>query len=352
MSDFFQRFTTRQTYTKQAQQLAIQSIDMHTGGEPLRVILSGYPQIKASSLLDYREVLQADYDHLRTALMFEPRGHADMYGCLILPPFNPKADCSAIFMHNEGYSNMCGHAVIAIMTLAMQMQWVEITDNRASMTIEAPCGLISASGVIENGKINASFECVPSFVTTLNQSIQIPGTAQTIEYDIAFGGAFYAYVDAAKLSMPLTPDNTQQIIQMGRAIKQAVKQSPQFLNHPFETRLNELYGTIFIAPVESSQIHSRNVCIFADGELDRSPTGSGVSGRVAILAAKGELQVNQPIVIESLIGSSFTVEIIKIQGYGDYQAVIPKVTGNAYVCGKNEWIIDAKDPFAQGFLLR
>ncbi|MFT4927625.1 MAG: proline racemase [Phenylobacterium sp.] len=361
-ASFYQRFDGEHAIPEGCQ--TINSIDMHTGGEPLRVITSGYPDIQASSLLDYRRQLKQHHDSFRTSLMFEPRGHADMYGCLILPPFAENADCSVIFMHNEGYSTMCGHAVIAIMTLAMQMLWVDIVvadDGEikwATMTIEAPCGLIRARGEqAANGKITTSFECVPSFVAALDQQVTIlnpiTGQNQTIHYDLAYGGAFYAYVDTRQMDLALTPDNHQQLIALDRAIKQAVIDTTDKLLHPFEPDLNFLYGTIFIGEALSADADSRNVCIFADGEVDRSPTGSGVSGRMAIHYAKGEIGINQPMVIESIIGSKFTAQVARAKPYGHHQkAVIPKVCGDAFICAMNTFIIQPQDRLKHGFLLR
>lgn len=371
---FIERFSAKQDYAIAPNALVIDTIDMHTGGEPLRVITGGYPQIQANSLLDYRRRLKDEFDHLRTAIMFEPRGHADMYGVLVLAPFNPKADCSVIFMHNEGYSTMCGHAVIAIMTLAMQMDWVDVTDDKATMTIEAPCGLIEAQGHIENGQIQASFECVPSFVGALNQQVYIASLKQSITYDLAYGGAFYAYVDITKIGVAkmdvavhdisLTPDNHSYLAKLGDEIKQAViaqsqsEEHPLKIEHPFEADLSFLYGTIFYGPAIDGEQHadSRNVCIFADKEVDRSPTGSGVSGRMALHYAKGELALGESMKIQSIIGSTFAGQAQRCIDYGPtnkvIKAVIPKVSGDAKVCGINRLILDPSDKLSNGFLLK
>ena len=251
---------------------------------------------------------------------------------------------------------MCGHAVIAIMTLAMQMHWVDIIDNTSSMTIEAPCGLIRARGVSEDGKITASFECVPSFVAQLNQTVTIDSLNQTINYDLAYGGAFYAYVDAKQLDLKLTPDNNQQLIALGREIKHAVIASNNHIEHPFEPELSNLYGTIFIGESLLAETgikaDSRNVCVFADGEVDRSPTGSGVSGRVAIHYAKNEIGIAEPMQIESIIGSQFSAQVVRTEQYAQYTAVIPQVSGDAFICGFNEFVIQPDDRLKRGFLSR
>lgn len=324
---------------------------MHTGGEPLRIIMEGYPAIKASSLLEYRRILKEKYDHLRTAIMHEPRGHADMYGCLLLPPFNPEADFSVIFMHNEGYSTMCGHAIIALTTLAVKMDWVEIKNGEAHLSIEAPCGLIQAKAIIINNQIYASFHCVPSFVIGLDHSVHVSSLGGVV-YDLAYGGAFYAYVNSDQLGLELIPSNYKRIIETGMAIKHAVMKSNHFITHPFESDLSFLYGTIFIGGPVSPGIDSRNVCVFADGEVDRSPTGSGVSGRMAIHHKRGELALHQKMTIESITGAVFVGSVESTLEYGDCEAVIPCVEGTAYITGQNEFIIDPEDPFTNGFLLR
>jgi proline racemase len=331
--------------------LKIKTIDMHTGGEPLRIVIEGYPDIKAVSLLEYRRILKEKYDHLRTAIMHEPRGHADMYGCILLPPFNPDADFSVIFMHNEGYSTMCGHAIIALTTLAVKMKWVEIINGEAHLTIEAPCGLIKAKAVVIKDQIYASFHCVPSFVIGLDYSVDVP-TLGKVGYDLAYGGAFYAYVKSDRLGLQLTPHNYKRIIETGMAIKQAVIKSNHSITHPFEPDLSFLYGTIFIGGPVSQGIDSRNVCVFADGEVDRSPTGSGVSGRMAIHYKRRELALHQKMTIESITGAVFVGSVVCTLEYGDHEAVIPCVEGTAYVTGQHEFIIDPEDPFANGFFLR
>ncbi len=350
---FYKQFQSTKNYPVKKDSLRISTIDMHTGGEPLRVITGGYPVIaQVNSLLDYRKILKQKYDYLRTALMFEPRGHADMYGCLLLPPFHSDADCSVIFMHNEGYSSMCGHATIALMVLSMEMGWVAVVNGKASLKIEAPCGLIVASGEEKNGKIIASFECVPSFVCELEQRVHVKSLNKNIDYDLAYGGAFYAYVNATDVGVVLSPENNRQLIELGKEIRQQVIETNHRIVHPFEADLSELYGVIFIEDSTLNGVDSRNVCIFADGELDRSPTGSGVSGRMAIHFKKQQIKVGQQMVIESILGSKFTVEVVREIEYGSHHAVIPKVTGNASVTGLNQWIVQPDDEFKHGFFLR
>ena len=332
--------------------LQLNTLDCHTGGEPLRIITSGWPTLKGDSILAKRRDCRDNYDHLRTALMFEPRGHANMYGALIVDAERDNSHFGAIFMHNEGYSTMCGHAVIALAKFAVEAGVVKKTGEQTQVVIDVPCGQIIAQA-ISNGDDNeiayVTFNCVPSFMLYENKTITLDDIGE-IKFDIGFGGAFYAYVDASQINLNLAKNNYQQIIDYGRKIKSAIINNLA-INHPFETDLSFLYGTIFYDNT-CSDIYSKNVCIFADGELDRSPTGSGVSGRIAIEHAKGNIALQQNITISSILNSQFNVKAIKALDYGSHQAVIPQVTGNAFICGRNQWYIDANDPLKDGFLLQ
>ena len=325
---------------------------MHTGGEPLRIVLDGYPDLPDLPILQVRNLLKSDYDHLRKALMWEPRGHADMYGLLKVAPEREDSDFGVIFMHNEGYSTMCGHATIAISKAAVDLNWVTPTPPVTTIKIDAPCGqLTSYVHHSQNGSVvHVSFENVPSFHVG-SYSVGLPGRG-TVRYNLAYGGAFYAYLDVAQLGLTIEPQNYAEIIRLGRAVKQAVISTNDEIRHPSEPDLSFLYGTIFIEPSDKAGIHSRNVCVFADGEVDRCATGSGVSGRAAIHYALGELGQNEEIEIESILGSSLKVEVIKETSMGSLPAIIPLVSGNAHYTGRNEFWIDPDDPLRDGFFLR
>ena len=330
----------------------ISTIDMHTGGEPLRVITGGFPQLKGRSVLENRRMLMEQYDYLRKALMHEPRGHADMYGCILTPPNDAGADFGIIFLHNEGYSTMCGHATVAIGKLAVDMGWVTVTEPYTSLKIDAPCGRLDISVRVENGKVLFTrFRNVPSFVVALDRQVEVPGLGK-VTYDLAYGGAFYAYVNAEKLGLPLVPERYSDIIRQGMAIKRAVMESSSDVKHPFEADLSFLYGTIFIGGPVSEGVDSRNVCVFAEGEVDRSPTGSGVSGRLPLHYARGEIGIGESMSFESILGSVFKGKIVSEEDYGPFRAVIPEVEGTAFITGQHEFLIDPDDPFRHGFFLR
>ncbi len=329
----------------------ITTIDCHTEGEPLRVITGGFPNIPGRTILERRRYMKKSLDHLRTALMCEPRGHADMYGCVITPPVSPEADMGILFMHNEGYSTMCGHGIIGITTVALEIGLFPLNEPESIVKIDTPAGLVIAHARVSNSRVQSVFfHNVPSFVFALDETVDVPGVGR-VRYDLAFGGAFYAYVRAKDLGLALVPEAYRKLIEIGMAIKRAIMTVRPII-HPFEQDLNFLYGTIFVGPPHRKGADGRNVCIFAGGEVDRSPTGTGVSGRLALLHAREEIGIGQPVVIESIIGSRFTGRVIETTTFGPHAAVIPEVEGSAYITGRHEFLINPDDPLRDGFILR
>lgn len=338
-------------WTLPAHWLKITTIDAHTEGEPFRVITGGFPDLPGDTILARRRYAKEHYDHLRTALMWEPRGHADMYGCIVTPPVTPGADLGILFIHNEGFSTMCGHGIIGIATVALETGMLPVIEPETTLKIDSPAGLVTAHARMVNGRVRSvCFHNVPSFVVGLDEIIDVPGLGR-VSYDLAFGGAFYAYVRAEAVGLTCTPEHYRALIETGMAIKRAIMAS-RTIPHPFEPDLSFLYGTIFVGPPQAEGAHSRNVCIFAEGEVDRSPTGTGVSGRLAIHHARGEISLNQPIVIESIIGSRFSGRVVETTTFGPYPAIIPQVEGTAHITGRHEFLIDPDDPLRDGFMLR
>lgn len=329
-----------------ANALRIATVDMHTGGEPLRIVTEGLPALPGRTVLEKRRYFREHFDHLRTALMFEPRGHADMYGAIMTP--SADADFDVFFLHNEGYSTMCGHAIIALTKFVIE---AGLTDKQ-EIAFNVPAGRVEARADRDAaGRISrTSFRNVPSFVYRRDAKVHVDGLGD-VSFDIAYGGAFYAFVDANAVGLQLTAEHDQRLIDAGRRIKRAVMAAMP-IEHPFEPDLSFLYGTIFVAPPQDERHHSRNVCIFADGEVDRSATGSGVSARAALHHARGELAADETITIESILGSTMTVRVVATTRYGRYDAVIPEVAGTAYFTGRHEFWIDPDDPLHRGFILR
>ena len=329
--------------------LKITTLEMHTGGEPLRVITGGLPSLSGHTVLEKRSFFREHYDHLRTGLMWEPRGHADMYGAVVTP--SEDADFDVFFLHNEGYSTMCGHAIIALATLVSRTGLFDDATGSGRVSFNVPAGRIEATAPSEGGAVRlASFRNVPSFLYLRDKVVDVAGIGQ-VRFDVAYGGAFYAFVEAEPLGLVLAPEGYDRLIDCGRRIKRAVMAAFD-IAHPLEPELSFLYGTIFTGRAVEPANHSRNVCIFAEGEVDRSPTGSGVSARAALHHAKGELRLNEKITIESILGTTMTVEAVARTTFGPFDAVIPEVSGTAFITGRNEFWFDPADPLARGFIFR
>jgi len=331
--------------------LKIKTIDAHTAGEPLRIIFEGTPEIKGETILEKRKYVKENLDHLRTALMFEPRGHADMYGAIITEPEKKDSDFGVLFLHNEGYSTMCGHGIIALTKVAVQTGMIEPKEPITEIKFDTPAGLVTSFANVRDGEVESVyFHNVPSFVLTTDLEFEVVGIGK-VNFDIAFGGAFYAFVNADELGIGMKEKNFRELIKKGMAIKKAVMRSFP-IKHPFQKELNFLYGTIFYGKSHSQEADSRNVCVFAEGEVDRSPTGTGVSARMALLYSKGEIALNNKMIIESIIGTTFTGCVHQVTKLGEYEAVIPQVEGNAFITGQHEFLIDPEDPLKEGFILR
>jgi trans-L-3-hydroxyproline dehydratase len=331
--------------------MKIKTIDLHTGGEPLRVYTGGLPEIKGNTILEMRRYFRDNLDYIRTGTMFEPRGHADMYGAVITDPVSDDADFGTFFLHNEGYSTMCGHAIIALTKLVLDTGMIEKDGEMPELVIDAPPGKILSKAYRKNGIVQkVSFRNVPSFLYLRDEVIDIPGIGK-VKFDVSFGGAFYAFVDADELGLKMDESDYNRLIDWGRKIKYAVMEKYE-IKHPYEEDLSFLYGTIFTGKPYDPNHHSRNVCIFAEGEVDRSATGSGVSARAALHHAKGELKKGEKITIESILGTTMDVEVVDTTTYGPHDAVIPEVTGTAHITGQNEFYFDPEDPLKEGFIFR
>ncbi|RYV04045.1 proline racemase [Shewanella sp. OPT22] len=330
----------------------ISTIDAHTEGEPLRIVTGGYPELKGKTILEKRQFAKAHLDHLRKLIIFEPRGHADMYAALITEPVSDDADFGVLFLHNEGYSSMCGHAILALVKVACELGAIELGAHPRIVKIDAPAGLVVATALRDSdGKIQVSFENVASWAEVIDKKVHIEGVGE-ITYDIGFGGAYYAFVDADRYKISCRPDNVAQLIELGRKIKHAVAKHLQ-IQHPLEEDLSFLYGTIFTSTqVSDTDYHSKHVCIFADGEVDRSPTGTGVSARIALLQAKNEVELGQSITIESIVGGRMHVVANKPLDFYGKSSVIPTVSGRSYITGQHDFLIDEEDVFQEGFILR
>jgi trans-L-3-hydroxyproline dehydratase len=274
-----------------------------------------------------------------------------MYGAVITEAITPDADFGTFFMHNEGYSTMCGHAIIALTKFVLETGLIEKEETFPKLVIDAPPGQIVSTAFREGAIVQSvSFKNVPSFVLYSDEQIEVAGLGM-VHYDVAFGGAFYAIVDADRMNLSLRPAEVSKLIDTGMRIKRAVMDKKEII-HPFEKDLSFLYGTILTGKPEGHSVHSRNVCIFANGEVDRSATGSGVSARAALHYLRGELNPGQKMEIESILGTTMEVELEEITNFETYEAVIPTVSGTASFTGSHRFCFDPEDPLKEGFIIR
>ncbi len=331
----------------------VTTLDLHAAGEPLRIVTGGLPPLEGDTILARRRWMRDHHDDIRRALMWEPRGHFDMYGCVVTPPVTPDADWGVLFMHNEGYSTMCGHGIIALTTALVETGVASSAGAEVHLSFDTPAGLVRA--VAHRGDddrvTSVTFANVPSFLHTQDLAITIPG-AGSLEVDVAFGGAYYALVPADRLGLTIAPEHRNALVEAGEAVKAAVNDGLR-IEDPVDPDLGFVYGTIFTGPPEDPSHHSRNCCVFANGEVDRSPTGTGVSARAAQLFATGQLAPGQPIRVESILGreSVFSVQVGATTTRAGRPAIVPEVTGSAFITGRSEFILDTDDRLGAGFLL-
>jgi proline racemase len=323
--------------------MILATVEMHTGGEPTRIIVDGWPALAAPTLLGKRRECLEKHDHLRRGLMLEPRGHDGMYGALLVEPDHPEADLAVLFMHNEGYSTMCGHATIALARWAVESGRVK----GPTVRLQCPCGLVVAH---VDGKGWVRFEGVPSFVYALDR-VAPTATWGPVTVDIAYGGAFYAFLSADSIGLDLRASPMRAIVDAGEEIALAVAKAIP-IEHADEPDLAFLYGTILTDGGDGKDTPSRNVCIFAGRQIDRSPTGSGVSARMALQVAQREAKLGEQRRFESCTGSAFTGKALREgPAVGPRKSVIVEVGGIAHVTGEAKFRFDADDPLREGFTL-
>ena len=329
----------------------LETVEMHSGGEPVRIVVSGYPPIPGATILAKRRYAREHLDRYRRLLMFEPRGHFDMYGVIPVEPDLADADLAVLFMHNEGYSTMCGHAVIALARWAVDSGRVAARAPETPVAIQCPCGLVRARVAIEDGRAGAArFESVPAFAFALDAAVELPGHGR-VELDIGYGGAFYALVPAAVFDLDVGRSPVGALTEAAAAVTEAVKaQVP--LAHPDDPDLAFLYGTILTDGTDGAAAPSANICVFAERQVDRSPTGSGVTARIAVQHARGRVALGEERRFAGVTGAVFTGRALREAGVGPRRAVIVEVGGRAYYTGTARFTAEADDPLADGFLLR
>ena len=320
--------------------MEVRTVDYHTAGEPFRIVTGGVDALRGDTILQKRRDAQDRLDHVRRLLVYEPRGHADMYGCHVVEP-EEGADLGVVFFHNAGYSTACGHGTIALVTWALDEGVVERSEGQNHVVVDVPSGRLETWATVEGGRVRSvRFRNVPSFVWA--EGIEAAGRV----VDVTFGGAFYA-----SLEERVEPSELPRLIALGRELKAAIESEHEIV-HPLEPELRDVYGVIFWQPEGAAPLTQRNVTVFADGEVDRSPCGSGTSARLALLDAQRRLPRGEPLRHLSIVGSEFTGRVVGESEVAGLPAVITEVEGSAYRTGRAELELDPDDPLGEGFLLR
>jgi proline racemase len=352
--------------------LTVQTLDLHCAGEPLRMIRSGFPDVPLLPVLERRSWLREHADHVRRAVVHEPRGHRDMYGAVLLPPYSRDADVCLLFLHNEGYSTMCGHGVIAVTTGLIEEGLYPAGEPVTTIRYEVPAGIVAASAstvrqadgswLVEGVR----FTNVPAYLHARSLSVapdgvQLHGAAAEagqLSVDLSFGGAYYGIVDAAEVGLRVVPEQAEALRRVGAAITDVLRRD-HAPTHPIDADLGFVYGTIIVdrepatAPDgRARDAHLRNAAIFADAELDRSPCGSGTSAILAQLHARGHIQTGHEIVNAGITGEVFLGRVESEALLGPHPAVVTSIAGTAYVVGYSTLVVDERDPLGEGFVLR
>jgi trans-L-3-hydroxyproline dehydratase len=352
--------------------LTIQTLDLHTGGEPLRLITAGYPPLPHAPILERRRWARERADHVRRVVCFEPRGHRDMYGAVLAPPFREDADVAVLFMHNEGYSTMCGHGILALTAGLLEEGLWPATAPETVIRFEAPAGLVVATAAVAIGDDgvpsvgDVRFANVPSYLAARSLEVRPDGVALAgaaaergwASVDVGFGGAYYGIVDAADFGLRVVPAFTEALTRAGAAITEVLRRDHR-PTHPEAEDLGFIYGTIIVdrSPATSPDgvardATLRNVTVFADAEVDRSPCGTGTSALLAQAWARGRLGIGDSLANASLTGAVFRGRIDGVTRLGPHEAIQTSIAGRGYVMGSSTFLVDARDPLGGGFLLR
>lgn len=330
----------------------LSAIDSHTMGEPTRIITGGIGEVLGNTMEEKREYLQKNMDYIRTSVMNEPRGHADMFGSILMRPISKEADYGIIFMDGGGYLKMCGHGSIGAASAIVENEMVEVKEPVTRVVLESPAGLIKADVAVKDGKVKeTTITNVPAFLYKRDLKINVPEIGEVV-VDISFGGSFFAIVDSRQpsLNIDISCQNVDKIKDIGLKIRDEVNKSV-VVSHPNlpyikTVDLVEIYG----AP-KNKEATLQNVVVFGSGQIDRSPCGTGTSAKVAALYAKGKIGLNEDFIYESITGTMFKARAIEEVMIGEYVGIIPQVTGKAYITGFNHFVINEDDPLKYGFKL-
>lgn len=328
----------------------ITTIDTHTAGEPTRTVIGGILHIPGSSMMEKMQFLKEENDDLRSMLMYEPRGHGVMSGAVLTAPCREDADVGVIFIEVGGYLPMCGHDTIGCCTAIINAGMVPITEPMTTIRLDTPAGLVVAQARIQGQAVEeVSFQNVPAFVYKQDVSIHVPGYGDVV-LDVAYGGNFYALLEASQVGLEVKAEAADELVKAAHAVRCAVNECLQ-VQHPERSFIQSVTHVEFCGPPTVPGADARNAVVILPGSIDRSPCGTGTSAKLAVLHAKGELKRDQDYVHESIIGTTFQARIMDVVSVGEYPAIIPRITGRAYVTGIHQFVAEPDDPLKKGFLL-
>jgi proline racemase len=322
-------------------------VDMHSAGAQARVVIGGIPRANGATINEKRLYLRENFDHVRKMLMYEPRGGAQMSGSLIVEPCDPRADVGIIFIESGGWLTMCGAGTIGAATALVETGMFHATGPETKIVFDTPAGLVTALVEVENGSVKGvSLENVPSYLAVRDHRIDVPGHG-SVEVDIAYGGNFYVIVPAARFGLEIRPEYAEQLVKAGREVR-AQTNAGISVKHPLEETSSKIPNVIFTGPGSRPDAH-RNLVLFGEAGVDRSPGGTGTSARMAQAYGRGQLRLDEPFIHESIIGSVFEGRLMRTHDIGGVSMVVPRFKGRAFVTGLRNFYVDPEDPFQEGF---
>ncbi|MBP1925510.1 proline racemase [Sedimentibacter acidaminivorans] len=327
------------------------TVDSHVMGEPLRIVTGGIPFLKGNSITEKKTFFAENFDHFRSALILEPRGHDNMFGAIFCEPVNKLADIGIFFMHSDGYLNMCGHGIIGAVTSIIELGLIKKKiDKVTEVILETPAGLIYAYANVEDGLVkNVAFRNVPSFVLYSNFKVPFPGL-KDVSVDIAYGGNFFCLVSARELSIEVKRESIQKLIFFGMKLLEIINDTA-YIYHPDNRCLSKVELVEIYDSYSSEKLIHKNCVVFGNNQVDRSPCGSGTSAMLALKYFNNQIKINEPFINESIIGTKFTGKVVEEVKVGNFDAIIPEIQGKSYITGNHHFIINNNDPLCRGITL-
>lgn len=330
----------------------ISCIDAHTAGEPVRVVTSGFPAIHGDTMLERRRYVLENLDHVRKLVMREPRGHDAMYGAILTPPATEDGDVGVLFIENGGMGTMCGHGTIGVSKVMFDTGMIRSVEGINELKIDAPAGRVTSYVKVEDGHVKSVFfRNVPAFLYKSGLTVNVDGIGE-VTADVCFGGAFYIFVEASQVDLDIVPENAQKLTKIAMEIKEKVGEKYEIV-HPLEPGISWIYGTVIHTPpeVDGDRIRTRNITVFGEAEVDRSPCGTGTSARMSQLYARGILKPGMTLENRSIIDTLFEGTILEETTVAGHRGLVPKIAGNAYIMGFNQLVLEQADPMPEGFRL-